>query len=1155
MADQPANPEPLKPDQQETLSRGEASGLESESLPQSSLIGMKIGSCKLRRVIGSGGMGTVYEAQQEQPRRRVAIKMMKRGITSRSALRRFEFESQTLARLHHPGIAQVYEAGTHDDGAGGVPYFIMEYIPNALTITDYADEKKLGTRERLQLFAKVCDAIQHGHLKGIVHRDIKPGNVLVDSSGQPKIIDFGVARSTDSDLAITTLQTDVGQLLGTLQYMSPEQCAADSSDIDTRSDIYALGVVLYELLAGRLPYDVRQAAIHEAVRMVREEEPTKLSSIDRHLRGDVETIALKALEKERERRYQSAAALEEDIDRYLAGDPISARRATAWYHLKRFACRHKTVFALTGSFVLLLIAATIVSLILMNNAIQWQKQAMLMRDQAIEGQEQAEQQTTVAKRAQAEAEESRVEALRQAYLANLNAASMGLGDKAADSVHRRLQAARHALGNPPLDEMPFAWRHIAAANDDSAYQVDTGLRRPWALAFNDNGTRLTSYHLRGKSWDSLVWDVSTGEGLADTTDSIHDGRTPGHLLLVLNDHSQSDSLRKVIYDLPSRNVISIIEDGEVHGPSFEFSDDGSRLVAFSNDSSYLTIWDVDSGSIVLRLENPSGQIRRVCLSPDGRLIAAVSQASGYGGSWIELKDVDTGELVAQFGDNSNVPESCFDAAIMSTIRFSPDGAQLVAVEAGGDINLMNVQQAIVDRKVDPKTIRSWPLGNIGISNDAVFDSAGGHLVVSTNDDVIRAWDLDSGEILNTFHGQGGSIRVMLISPDGSTLASAGRDGSIRIWDLSDFRDLSEEMSGRTSWYKDFCLSPDGAQIASGNNLGMIDIRDLRTGELIAQLGSYGTHIIVDMVYSPDGMHLASSLYGGEVWVWNTLTGKRVHVLNHGETSGIPGLAFSPDGSLLAQGGREEGVVVWDTDSGEVRYVLPEPEHTNEHVAFSADGSLLAVLDDMMTANGNVSLWDASTGESIEVDRRNTSNTYQIQSMFMFDPRQNIIASGYSDGMVRIIDPVDDALLLKFQAHQGPVDYLDYSPDGSLLATIGGDNFVRVWNTDDGEELLSFTEEDKKWSSLSFSHDGSMLIAADYEDGLSIWDTRSTGRQSVDRQAMMRLKASLDSMVRTWIQEAEDDAEVVQKLQKESLNRTAEEQAALRNLVLKYLHRR
>ena len=317
------------------------------------LIGTKIGSCTLKRIIGSGGMGTVYEAMQEQPRRRVALKMMKRGITSRSATRRFEFESQTLARLKHTGVAQIYEAGTHDDGSGGTPYFVMEYISNAKSITDYANGKKLGTRDRLKIFSKVCDAVQHGHLKGIVHRDLKPGNILVDTTGQPKIIDFGVARSTDSDMAVTTLQTDVGQLIGTLQYMSPEQCDADPSDIDIRSDVYALGIILYELLAGRPPYDLRQLAIHEAVRIIREEEPAKLSTIEKRLRGDVETIAMKALEKDRSRRYQSATALEQDILNYLSDKPISARPPSTADHLVRLIKKYKVAVLCVSVIILI----------------------------------------------------------------------------------------------------------------------------------------------------------------------------------------------------------------------------------------------------------------------------------------------------------------------------------------------------------------------------------------------------------------------------------------------------------------------------------------------------------------------------------------------------------------------------------------------------------------------------------------------------------------------------------------------------------------------------------------------------------------------------------------------------------------------------------
>ncbi len=316
----------------------------------------RIGQYHIKRVIAAGGMGVVYEAMQEHPRRSVALKIMRQGIASRSALRRFEYESQILARLRHPGIAQVYEAGMHDDGTGGVPYFAMEYIAGAKDLVDYARSKELSIRERLELFDKVCDALHHGHQKGIIHRDLKPANILVDSTGQPKIIDFGVARATDSDLAVPTLQTDVGQLVGTVQYMSPEQIAADPHDIDTRSDVYALGVVLYKMLTDQLPYDVSGTVIYEATRMVREQAPKRLSTINRVLRGDIETIVMHALEKDRERRYQSAIELAADIRRYLSNRPILARPPSVAYNFKTYVKRNKVVVtALVGIFAALVL--------------------------------------------------------------------------------------------------------------------------------------------------------------------------------------------------------------------------------------------------------------------------------------------------------------------------------------------------------------------------------------------------------------------------------------------------------------------------------------------------------------------------------------------------------------------------------------------------------------------------------------------------------------------------------------------------------------------------------------------------------------------------------------------------------------------------------
>jgi serine/threonine protein kinase len=330
-------------------------------------VSRKIAGYTLQRVLASGGMGTVYLAVQDHPHRVVALKVMKAGIASRSALRRFEYESQVLARLRHPNIAQVYEAGAHREGGAsdlpGVPFFAMEYVPDAKPITDYARLRNLATRQRLELFLQVCDAVHHGHQKGIIHRDLKPANLLVDPSGRPKVIDFGVARSTDSDMAVTTLQTEVGQLIGTLQYMSPEQCDADPHNVDVRSDVYALGAVLYELLCGRLPYEVAQATMFSAAKIIREEPPVRPSAANRAIRGDIETITLKALEKEPDRRYGSAAELSDDIRRYLRNVPIVARAPSVLYHLKMFARRHRAAVGFLAATFLVLAAASVVSLL------------------------------------------------------------------------------------------------------------------------------------------------------------------------------------------------------------------------------------------------------------------------------------------------------------------------------------------------------------------------------------------------------------------------------------------------------------------------------------------------------------------------------------------------------------------------------------------------------------------------------------------------------------------------------------------------------------------------------------------------------------------------------------------------------------------------
>ncbi len=307
----------------------------------------KIGPYSIIDKIGEGGMGVVYKATQDRPRRTVALKVIKPQMLTRHALERFNFETQVLGRLQHPGIAQIYEAGTTQSDFGEQPYFAMEYIRGTPLLT-YAKSRKCTPQERLVLVQRIADAVHHAHTRGVVHRDLKPANILVTEEGQPKILDFGVARSVGSDLHDTSSKTRIGQLVGTVPYMSPEQVGGESEEIDARSDIYSLGVVLYELLAGHLPYDLERRVIHEAIRVIREDEPEHLSSISKVYRGDIETIVNKALAKERGRRYQSASEFASDIDRYLHNQPISARPPSAWYQVSKLARRHRMV-AVGGS--------------------------------------------------------------------------------------------------------------------------------------------------------------------------------------------------------------------------------------------------------------------------------------------------------------------------------------------------------------------------------------------------------------------------------------------------------------------------------------------------------------------------------------------------------------------------------------------------------------------------------------------------------------------------------------------------------------------------------------------------------------------------------------------------------------------------------------
>ena len=415
----------------------------------------RFGPYRVESLLGRGGMGEVYRAEQEQPKRKVALKVIQQGLADGRSLQRFQLEAEILGRLQHPGIAQIFEAGVADGEGGPRPYFALELI-DGRELLDYADQEGLSAAQRLELLAQVGDAVHYAHQRGVIHRDLKPANILVDRTGQPKILDFGIARTTSADTRVTTVSGSVRRLLGTLPYMSPEQVAGDPDAVDTRCDVYALGVLAYQLLAGALPLELKDRSLAEAARVVSEEEPRPLRSHDRAFRGDLETIVAKAMAKEKERRYASASELAADLRRFLRDEPIQARPATTLYQLRKFSRRNRPlVAALAGAF-LILVAGVITA------GLGWQRAV----DNGVLAQGEADRADREAEAASERAEQlQQVADFQEQQLARIDAEALGWRIRELVFEKARSAGARRKLDGAGLDAEALELERILAGAD------------------------------------------------------------------------------------------------------------------------------------------------------------------------------------------------------------------------------------------------------------------------------------------------------------------------------------------------------------------------------------------------------------------------------------------------------------------------------------------------------------------------------------------------------------------------------------------------------------------------------------------------------------------------------------------------------------------
>ena len=669
--------------------------------------GSWIGPYKLLQQIGEGGMGTVFMAEQDKPvHRRVALKVIKPGMDSAQVVARFEAERQALAMMDHPNIARVLDVGTTDTGR---PYFVMELV-KGVPITEYCDANRLTPRERLELFVPVCLAIQHAHQKGIIHRDIKPSNVLVtlhDGNPVPKVIDFGVAKAIEQRLTDRTLFTQIGQVVGTPEYMSPEQAEMSGLDIDTRSDIYSLGVLLYELLTGTTPLERREAGFVEVLRRVREEEPprpsTRLSNAEeiasiaakrktepaklaRLVRGELDWIVMKALEKDRTRRYATANGLARDLQRFLADEPVEAGPPSARYRLGKFARRHRAALATAAAFAIVLVAATAISAGLAVLAAKAKAEAVRAYAAEAEQRRQAQGLREIAEQKSGEAQAQTRLLERQLYI---NQIALAQRENLANNVGY----AEQLLDRCPRPLRGWEWRFVNRSNHRELFSV--GARpRPYIgrAVFNpgedrvagfggndgwiyDLASRRQLHHLKGheKEVFAVAWSpdgATIASGGKDKTIRLWAPET-GKQIAVLRGHEGW------VFDLA-------------------FNGDSSRLLAgggaFANVEGAppeVKLWDYRQRRVVRSFPGTKGNsARSVAFSPDGRTIAAADTL------WTaHLWDVETGRKLRDFEGVHELP--------VLKVAFRPDGYMLATASEDGLAALWDVAH----REVPPSLAR------------------------------------------------------------------------------------------------------------------------------------------------------------------------------------------------------------------------------------------------------------------------------------------------------------------------------------------------------------------------------------------------------------------------------------------------------------------
>ena len=993
----------------------------------------QIGEFRVLHVLGEGGMGVVYLAEQELPKRTVAVKVMRTGLVSSSALNRFEREMLALGRLQHPGIAQIYAAGTGplrfrgaQDAHAVVPYFAMEYIRGA-SLIDHAHAHSLNTLDRLALLASVCDAVHYAHTQGIVHRDLKPTNVLVDQYGQPKILDFGIAQMTDADVQVTTIQTDVAQLVGTLPYMSPEQASGGAAPIDRRSDIYTLGVIGFELLTGCLPYNVRSTTLAEALRVIMDADPDALGAFNRSFRGDLETVIGKALEKEPARRYASAFDLAEDLRRYLRHEPIIARPQTASYQLKKFVKRNRIfVGALGAVFFTLLLSLALISI--------YAYQATVARNAAVLTQRELEKKSK-------ESQQQALLARQQAYRATMASvdAALHVNDVAA---------ARVALDQIDIpDRSHWEWRYYNNEIEDSAAIVRTSGQTFYSVAFAPDSKRFVTASLNKKV---DIWNV--GDSQPSLSFDGHSGAVHCAVFSPDGERIASCSADQTvrIWDSHSGEILHVVDNLPARAIHLQFSHDGTAIAAACGDGTVRILNGTDGAPQRIDAGHTS-QVNRVAIHPDDSVLASVSNDNT-----VRVRDLRDGrELAVLSMHNASVIAAAFssdgrwlatageDAVIWLTdaSTWRPFGCMTSHRGSVTSLCFSPDSQLLASGSIDA-TVRVWRVANLKeiqvLTGHALqihcvaWADDGQHMASTSTDGTVRFWNPEFASEPR-FSGHRSPVQSLVVSHNSQNIISSAFDGSIRVWDFASRHQVAL-IDAPAVANVPLALSMDGRLLASVGEQNSVVIRETATFKVLKTLAGHRSAII-SISFSPDGRSCAVGGADSTITIWDLQTDEIRNALS-GHAARVCSVLFTRDSRRLISACNAGRVRTWDLDDGSlVRENIVGGKFLCA-ATLSPDGTILVTG----AANGQARFWNVADGTEIGPDIMCPASVHDLA----FSPDGHRLALGLGDGSIRLYDTTSHAQVAVLRGNRSRITTVRFSPNGDWLLSTCQDNVIRLW---------------------------------------------------------------------------------------------------------------